>query len=70
MEAGVVANFLNFFTDAEEEEIYFVLNELQAAGINYQSVDAMIDKILAEYNCCSESVSPNKANIFNLPGDT
>ena len=46
MEAGVVVNFLNFFTDIEEEEINFVLDELQTAGLSPQSIDLMFDEIL------------------------
>ena len=70
MEAGVVVNFLNFFTDIEEEEINFVVAELQTVGLNPKSVDTMIDKIITEYNFCPESITSQPSNAPALPRGT
>lgn len=46
MEADVVVNFLNFYINAEEEELSSVLVELQAAGIVFNTVDRMFERLL------------------------
>ena len=70
MEAGVVVNFLNFFTDIEEEEINFVLDELQTAGLNAKSVDTMIDKIINEYNYRIQSGTSSRVDELLFPEGT
>jgi len=55
MEADVVVNFLNFFTDVEQEDLIIILSELQLAGIYPASVDVMIDKIITKNNCLADS---------------
>ena len=70
MEAGVVVNFLNFFADIEEEEINFVLDELQTAGLSPRSVDLMVDKIINEYNYRIQSGTSSSEDELPLPEKT
>ena len=70
MEAGVVVNFLNFFTDIEEEEINFVLDELQTDGINPQSIDLMDEKIVTEYNYRIQSGTSSREDELPFPEGT
>ena len=70
MEAGVVVNFLNFFTDIEEEEINFVFDELQTAGLNAKSVDTMIDKIITNYNYRIQSGTSSREDELPFPVGT
>ena len=46
MEVGVVVSFLNFFTDAEEEDLEEVLAELQDAGLNNYQIDQMFKDLI------------------------
>ena len=48
MEADVVVNFINFFTDIEEEDIAQVLDELHNAGLNPESIEIMICNLLPQ----------------------
>ena len=70
MEAGVVVNFLNFFTDIEEEEINFVLDELQTAGLNPKAVDLMVEKIINESNYCIQSGTSSREDELPFPEGT
>jgi len=50
MEVEVVVNFVKFLIDDEEEELSSILEELQSAGIEQNTVDDMFEKLLWSEN--------------------
>lgn len=46
MEVEVVVSFVKFLIDAGEEELSSILEELQSAGIEQNTVDDMFEKLL------------------------